>query len=480
MLVACSGGPDSTALAALVRHARPDLRPTLVYVAHGLRAPEIDRAEGEAVVALADRLGVRCALREVDVVRTGGGPESDARDARYAALEAEATQLGAVAVLLGHHADDQAETVLLRLARGTGVDGLAGMARVAGHLFRPLLDVRRVDLHLAAVALLGEAFAAVTTHDPMNDDEAVRRVRIRNNVVPSLESIGPDPVGSLTRMAALARDESAALDHVTARLLVDLPVVTVGQVVAVPSAALRALPDGLARRVLRSVLTAPESLTTAATRSDHAARMPSARTVERMLRAPDGWRATLPGPLEAAVEHGWHVVAPAAAPADATSDVTLELRPSPGRPDHVVHVASGLRISASLHRDGREAGTEGGTDLLAIPSGAVPPGLLPDRFAVRLQLSGPFEVRTRRDGDRVRTPGGTRSLSDVMAEAGVPRALRGLLPVVVGEDDRVGWVPGLVVDEAVRAGTHAGTHADARPDASPAPRPAPRSGATAT
>jgi tRNA(Ile)-lysidine synthase len=412
-------------------------------VAHGLRSPEVDGSEGRAVTALAAHLRVGSTVVPIDVLRTGGGPESDAREARYAALEAEASRLGAVAVLVGHHADDQAETVLLRLARGTGIDGLAAMAPVAGRLIRPLLDVRRDDLHRAGQALLGEVFATVT-HDPMNDQDSVRRVRIRRALMPSLREIGPDPVGALTRVAALAREESSALAAVTAQLLVDLPVTRIGPVVAIPSAGLRALPDGLARRVIRHALVAaaPQPEGDSADRPRRTGVAPTAATIERVLRAPDGWRATVPGPLDVSIEHGWHVVAPAAMAADGP----VRLLPSGGRPDDVVHAASGIRITAATHRSGVVGGDGAVIELVADSAGAVVPGLDPDRFAVRIRLPGPLAVRTRREGDRIRTVRGTRSLADVMGEARIPRAVRALLPVVVCSEDVVRWVPGLVVD----------------------------------
>ncbi len=468
VLIACSGGADSTALAVLTARARPDLRVTLAYVAHGLRGPDVDAAEQARVAALAAQLGAEHVALPVTVVPSGAGIESDARDARHTALEAQAARCGATAVLLGHHADDQAETLLLRLARGTGVEGLAGMLPVAGLRMRPLLDVRRNDLHRAAQdvhpGVLDRAM-----HDPMNDDVAFARVRVRDQVLPALDLIGPDVVGALTRLAVIARDESAVLDAAITELLASLPVVSVGCAIAIPSAGLRALPDGLARRVLRAAFAVRDT--------DGAAGVhgrPDATVVERLLRAPDGWRATLPGPLDAEVGRGWHVIVLSSPPSRAAG-------PVPGQPlsgaASVQHDPSGMRLTLTP-AEPATSGTTHSVTLTALPSGGLPPGLVADRLRVDLGGAGPLQVRTRLDGDRVRTPGGTRSLSDVMAEAGVPRALRGLLPVVVGEDDRVGWVPGLVVDEAMRAGspTGAGTGAGARPDASPAPR----SGATAT
>ena len=438
-VIACSAGPDSTALALLVAGARPDLRLTLAYVAHGLRGDEVDAADAAQVASLAGLLGADHVVLDVHVVRVGGGIESDARDVRHAALEAEADRRGVRFVLHGHHAEDQAETLLLRLARGTGVEGLAGMAVITGRRLRPLLDVRRDDLHRIADEALAQRIAAAgvagaggaglgpARHDPMNDDLDIARVRLRREVLPALARVGPDPIGALARLAAIARGESELLDGLVDGLRTALPLVTFGPIVMVPSGPLRDLPVALARRVLRLAL------------RDAA----DAATVERLLAAPDGWRATLPGPLDASVERGWHVLAPGAPPhAGASSEeepVVLDVA-SGGT---YVHAASGVRITAT----DVGGGVGGGVVALVaeLPDG-VPPGIDPSRLAVRLRSGGPPQVRTRRDGDRLRTPGGTRSLGDVLGEVGVPRALRDLLPVVAGADGRPLWVPGVVVD----------------------------------
>jgi len=438
----------------LTRTARPDLHAVLVFVAHGLRGPGVDEAEQARVAELAAQLDVPHVALSVTVPSSGAGIESDARDARHAALEAEAQRRAAAAVVLGHHADDQAETLILRLARGTGVDGLAGMTPVAGLRVRPLLDVRRDDLHRAAQDVRSGVLDRAS-HDPMNDDLAFTRVRAREAVLPALALIGPDVTGALTRLAAIAHDESAVLDSIVSELVTSLPVVTVGPAVALPTEALRELPVGLARRVLRGALAAradagPDAGPSAGQSAGQ--RTPEARVVERLLRAPDGWRATLPGPLDAEVGRGWHVIVPVAG---TESDPTQPLRAG----DTMEHERSGMRLTAaqvtprSVEQVSAPNTSDAGPGVLALtalPSGGLPPGLVAERLQVQLVEPGALRVRTRRDGDRVRTPGGTRSLSDVMAEAGVPRALRDLLPVVVGEDDGVRWVPGLVVEESVR------------------------------
>ena len=397
----------------LIAHVRPDLELTLAYVAHGLRDRRDDDDEAARVADLAQRVHAAPVVLPVDIHRTGDGLEADARRARHAALEEEVRRQGARFVAYAHHAEDQAETLLLRSARGTGVDGLAGMAVMRGMRLRPLLDVRQADVHRAADTIMPGVVAGAS-HDRMNDDVRFARVRLRREVLPALAAVSPDPVGALLRLADLARADADVLDTAVTELAEEL-VVRFGVAVLVPSAALRALPLALGRRLLRVLLPEGEART--------------AQNVARVLSAPDGWRATLPGPIDVEVDRGHHLVVPVALPH------------MPARPldDVVTHQRSGITITRTV-----------GDDLVAHLSGGVPPGLSADRLAVALNLAGPLAVRTRSDGDRVRTPGGSRSLGDVLNACGVPRAVRDLLPVVVDEADRVVWVPGVVVDVSAR------------------------------
>jgi tRNA(Ile)-lysidine synthase len=144
-------------------------------------------------------------------VRVGdeGGPEAAARDARYAALREVAESLGACAVVLGHTLDDQAETVLLGLARGSGARSLAGMAPIADGLWRrPFLDLPRRVTRAAC-----EALGLRPWEDPHNDDPAYARVRVRVDALPALErALGPGVADALARTARLLRDDADALD----------------------------------------------------------------------------------------------------------------------------------------------------------------------------------------------------------------------------------------------------------------------------
>ncbi|MEX1006513.1 MAG: tRNA lysidine(34) synthetase TilS [Acidimicrobiia bacterium] len=204
VVVGCSGGTDSVALLALTADA--GLGPIAVHVDHGIR-PDGNR-ERDHVAALAARLGARFDSRTVDIP-PGSNLEERARDARYEALEAARVEHGATAVLVAHTTDDQAETVLLNILRGAAGTGLSGMPARRGFVVRPLLGFRRAETSALCAAL-----GLPVLHDPMNDDEAFRRVAVRRRVLPMLSDVaGRDLVPVLARQAELLREESAFLDE---------------------------------------------------------------------------------------------------------------------------------------------------------------------------------------------------------------------------------------------------------------------------
>nr|WP_221473676.1 tRNA lysidine(34) synthetase TilS [Planomonospora venezuelensis] len=206
VLAACSGGADSLALAAALAFTAPraGLRAGLLTVDHGLQ--EGSARQAAEVVRLP--LGLDPAEVLTVEVGTAGGPENAARQARYAALSRAADRLGAAAVLLGHTRDDQAETVLLRLARGSGTRSLAGMPARTGVYRRPLLELGRATT-VAACAALG----LTPWEDPHNRDGRYTRVRVRERLLPALEDeLGPGVAGALARTASLCRDDADALD----------------------------------------------------------------------------------------------------------------------------------------------------------------------------------------------------------------------------------------------------------------------------
>jgi tRNA(Ile)-lysidine synthase len=199
VVVACSGGADSSALghAALVLASAQRLGPvTLCYVDHQLRAGSA--ADGRVAERLAAAGGGRFVSLTVEVRRRGSLEEA-AREARYAALERVASEGGAGAVLLGHTADDQAETVLMRIVAGTGLAGLSGMPARRGRFVRPLLEVRRAD----TVAYC-RRHSIEFVEDPTNVDPRHTRNRVRHEILPLLRGENPRVEAALVELARRA------------------------------------------------------------------------------------------------------------------------------------------------------------------------------------------------------------------------------------------------------------------------------------
>jgi len=219
VLVACSGGADSLALAAatayLVRRERS--RAGLVTVDHQLQAGSAERADAVAAWGRAEGFDPVVVV-PVSVAGRSGGPEAAAREARYEALVAVAHKEDAVSVLLGHTREDQAETVLLALARGGGPRGLSGMPerRMLDDvpLIRPLLQVSRDETRAACRAL-----ALNPWDDPHNTDPAYRRSQARELLESLVDALGPAVVGNLARAASLIAADTAALDTWAAGVL---------------------------------------------------------------------------------------------------------------------------------------------------------------------------------------------------------------------------------------------------------------------
>ncbi len=296
-VVACSGGADSTALAAALAFeaARSGRSAGLVTVDHGLQDGSADQAARVA------EFGYQLGLDPVQLIRvqvgTAGGPEAAARTARYAAL---APVLAQALVLLGHTADDQAETVLLGLGRGSGPRSIAGMRADASGYLRPLLGLRRADTEAACAAL-----GLDTWTDPHNSDPRYRRVRLRAEVLPLLEDVlAGGVVPALARTAEQLQEDLDALDSIAAGVLAEA-----------------AGPSGLAVRLLADEPAAIRNRVLKGWAESSGAAALSAEHVRQLARLVTDWRGQagvdLPGATTAVRAEGLlRLVLPSARPRD--------------------------------------------------------------------------------------------------------------------------------------------------------------------
>jgi tRNA(Ile)-lysidine synthase len=297
VLAACSGGADSLALASALAFEAPrlGLRGGGVTVDHGLQ-PGSDEQARRVTKAL-EGMDLHPVDSAVAVVpRPGGpgypGPEAAARAARYVALDRAASARGAAAVLLGHTTDDQAETVLLGLARGSGARSLSGMPERSGRYLRPLLGIGRATTRAACAAQGLEPW-----DDPQNADPGFTRARVRHRLLPVLEAeLGPGVTEALARSARLLRADADFLDELAKSEFERIAPPGPGR--PLPLDAVAALPEAIRSRVLRNAAIAagcpPGSLT--------------ARHVAGLEALVTGWRgqrwADLPGGIRARRRYG--------------------------------------------------------------------------------------------------------------------------------------------------------------------------------
>ncbi|HUR19692.1 MAG TPA: tRNA lysidine(34) synthetase TilS [Vicinamibacterales bacterium] len=406
---AVSGGADSVALALWLRahHHRTPQTVTfagIIHVNHRLRGDESDRDEAFCR-ALAARLGVPIEVIEGRIADSSGrSPESAARAARYCAFADAAPRLGATRVATAHTADDQAETVLMRLLRGAGSRGVSGIRAERGLYVRPLLGCRR-SMVRAWLKSQGE----VCCEDSSNADRSITRNRVRHDLLPVIEQIAPGGIVALARAATLAADDETVLQELAVESAATLVLSADTGAARVDRVGLQVLPPAIARRVLRLVFekVAPN----ASWRADH-----FEAVLKLAARRAGGGSLDLPGVRIERVSNELRVRAgmPArVAPYVYTLTSDGEVRVS----------EAGLGISASV-RNGASDATDGAY-VIAVPSTAFP-----------------LTVRNRRPGDRVAMISGTRKVQDLMVDAKIPRSERAIVPLVVAADGQILWVIG--------------------------------------
>jgi tRNA(Ile)-lysidine synthetase-like protein len=418
LVAGLSGGVDSQTLV----HALVELRdrgtgPVIraVHVDHQLRAESARDAKECQRVAAMMRLPLEIVRVDVGDWDHGTGIEAAARDARFAALAAKAREYDTEWVALGHTLDDQAETVLLRLARGTSLDGLTGMRPVTSRdisidpqgtstrtvrLLRPLLEQRRSDI---------EAYASeqglIAIEDPSNADPRFRRNAIRHRLLPKLEAIVPGAIESIARASHLL-DEDAALLAALAAEACDNVVERLGQCMTMDRGAFRLLPVPLQRRVLVITLHAlSRRVDLTGERLDALLRLAVDGSPGRVVE--------MGGGLSALIDYERLIIGPAA-------EIVPTLRATSGLP--LLDPPAAVPINGS-----RRINLTGGWCLDVQTRDEI------DRW----------ELRTRRSGDRVVSPGYTPvKLQDWFVDRKIPRYLRDVIPLLV-RNGTVYWVVGL-------------------------------------
>ena len=427
--VALSGGPDSVALAWLLRELEavaPWAVVGLIHVHHGVRGAEAD-ADEAFCRRLADRMRLPIEVHRIDVPALARdrrvSMEAAARFGRYEAFEAARAALAATAVATGHTIDDQAETVLLRLLRGAGSRGVSAIRPRLGAIVRPLIDCRRVALR-DYLAARGEP----SREDATNQDVSIPRNRLRASVIPSIEAAWPGGIVALARFADLAADDEAWLAG-AARSTGALRSTPDGGV-EIDLDVLCGLPVALGRRVIR------EAIETGGGR-------PAFRHIEAVYRLARADKTTsrlhLPGVTVERLDRRLRLVAPRnIQPAGPSEPRVLSV------PGEVLLAETGETIQASF---------TGRADMSARPSLAGQIALL-QADAVPV----PLAVRFRRPGDRWRPLGapGTRKLQDWFVDRKVPRAARDRVPLVVDARGRIVWVAGFTIAHECRVTAPAG------------------------
>jgi tRNA(Ile)-lysidine synthase len=405
-LALVSGGPDSVALLrALVGLGGA---PVVLHVDHGLRGEE-SREDAGFVRSLCDGLNVRC---EVKRLRLEEGPslQERARDERYRLAEEVADELGLQTIAVGHTADDVAETVLMNLARGTGLRGLAGIPPVRGRLVRPFIGRTRREI-LDYLASLDQPYRT----DPTNLTGKYARNRIRLEVLPVLEELYPGAARNLARGGALAREDLEVLQDLAAEVIERR-----GEEVVLPLGGLSELRPALWRYAVRRA---------------YSVLLPDApplgsALVEAVLGlVGEGTRTLdLPGDVVASARAG--------------EEISLYPRPEPFAGEKE------LRVEETLFEGWRISARE--------VSRYEPADASRPEVAYLDAARGPYRVRLAREGDTIRPLGlsGTKKVLRAMMDRKVPKDLRRRTPVVVDARGEVAWIPlgelgeGFKVDEA--------------------------------
>jgi tRNA(Ile)-lysidine synthase len=433
VLIALSGGPDSVALLHLLRDLEAEGELVVAGVAHFNH--QLRGADADADEAFCRALGASLGLP----VEVGGGDvraaardarrsiEDIARDLRYAFLERAADRLGADAIAVAHSLDDQSETFLLRLVRGSGSRGLAAILPRAGRVIRPLLEIPRADLRAYA-----SQRALAFRDDPSNRDLSIPRNRVRHELIAYLErEFNPGINRVLAREASLARADEDYLQREAIDLADRIVLPTTGGQIEIDAVALRSLHPALASRVARHALASRAS-----------GRFVGSHHVERLLQLAEasvGTAIDLPGQRAIRQRDAIVLGSPSPRIGRERRQWANSFRILLSIPGEVTLDNHGWVVSAS-RLDGRDRGSGFG------------PARGPEVTIAADLLTLPLAIRSRQHGDRFRPIGlgHRKKLQDFLVDRKIPRETRDSLPLVVDGEDRIVWVVGETVAEDFR------------------------------
>ena len=435
VVVAVSGGPDSVCLLRALLSLAPEYGLTLhvAHLDHQFRGDE-SAAEAAFVADLAMTLGIPATVESRDVpaycAERGLSAQAGAREVRYRFLRQIAKSTGAHRVALGHTANDEAETLLMRLIRGAGVSGLSAIPPVRENIIRPLIDITREEV-LAYLKEIGQDFVT----DPSNQKPVYTRNRIRQEVLPVLERFNPRVVEALASAAEVLRDEDATMEASCARVMPGT-VRDDGGAVRIDRTVFNGLPTALRRRVLRKAL--PLAC------GDETAELSSVQTREAlgfMADAQTGRTMELPGGFALTRDYDSFIIGQS----ECTKDFSIPLV-VPGR---TTLPGAGLEVDAQVR------------NAVTVPGGSPSPGGKEDAEAVPYdenylwqaqfdydKMTLPLYLRSRRSGDwfcPAGMNGRRKKLQDYFVDEKVPRTGRANHPLLATEQDLV-WVIGMRTD----------------------------------
>ncbi|MCC2641235.1 MAG: tilS [Nitrospira sp.] len=439
VLVAVSGGPDSVALLSILHDLAPRwaLSLTVVHCNYGLRGVESDD-DASFVTALCRRLEVPCLIKLLTADRREAGASSSlqarARESRYRLFRELAGELGAERVALGHNADDQAETVLLRMLRGAGLRGLGGMPHIRKRLFiRPLLSIARQEI----LSYLGAAGLSYRT-DSSNAKPVYLRNRVRHELLPVIEDLAPAAVRMLARQADILREDDRLLSSLAARRLMRIVRFRDEAIMVLDRAALLEQPAALQRRMLRRAIQELTPLLRVP-RSDQL------MSLLRSLASPRSGGVWNIGPVKIASEPNQLrlTTAPSLRPVISPAGGS-EFDASNRRAENLT--VSCLPWTGSWYPTGevihiQSVTTEMGLAILQDPSSTV---ALFDAG----ELSLPLKIRTWQAGDwfcPAGMAGRRKKLQDYFTDAKLGRSVREQIPLMLSRDS-IAWIVGQRAD----------------------------------